>query len=92
MIRHLRITGVVQGVGYRASFEAQARQLGLAGWVRNRRDGSVEAVVSGPDDSIEAIVNWAQVGPAMARVDQVEISEPECPALPDQHFEIRARA
>jgi acylphosphatase len=56
MAKHLRIAGIVQGVGYRASFEAQARALGLSGWVRNRRDGSVEAMVSGDAQAIEKMI------------------------------------
>jgi acylphosphatase len=73
--RRLRITGRVQGVGYRWSLTQEARQLGLNGWVRNRLDGSVEAVVSGPADAVDAIVEWAKRGPTLARVEGVEISE-----------------
>jgi acylphosphatase len=75
MAKHLRIVGIVQGVGYRASFETRARALRLAGWVRNRRDGSVEAVVSGDAQAIEAIVEWARRGPPAARVDQVTVGD-----------------
>ncbi|MDB5727377.1 MAG: acylphosphatase [Noviherbaspirillum sp.] len=75
MAKHLRITGVVQGVGYRASFEARARALKLSGWVRNRRDGSVEAMVSGDAQALEKIVDWARHGPPAARVDQVAVAD-----------------
>jgi acylphosphatase len=75
MAKHLRIAGVVQGVGYRASFEARARALGLSGWVRNRRDGSVEAVVSGDARAIDGIVAWARRGPPAARVDEVSVTD-----------------
>lgn len=73
--RNLRIHGRVQGVGYRWSLRAEADRLGLAGWVRNRRDGSVEALVSGSIEAVEALVVWAQRGPSMARVDRVLCNE-----------------
>lgn len=75
MIRHLRITGRVQGVGYRASLVGVAEQLGLKGWVRNCRDGSVEAVAQGTAQAVEDLAAWAQQGPPHARVDQVQASE-----------------
>lgn len=71
--RRLVITGRVQGVWYRGSMVAAARQLGVTGWVRNCRDGSVEAVVSGSADQIEAIVDWARCGPSGAQVDRVSV-------------------
>jgi acylphosphatase len=64
--RNLRISGRVQGVGYRWSLCAEAERLGLSGWVRNRRDGSVEALVSGPVEALDALLLWAQHGPSMA--------------------------
>jgi acylphosphatase len=73
--RNLRIHGRVQGVGYRWSLSAEAKRLGLTGWVRNRRDGSVEALVSGPPEAIDALVVWAHRGPPMARVDSVWCNE-----------------
>lgn len=74
---HLCITGPVQGVGYRWNMAQEARRLGVKGWVRNRLDGSVEAVVCGPVQAVEAVLGWAQVGPVGARVDEVVISEAE---------------
>ncbi len=70
--RHLRITGDVQGVGFRYSMCAEARLLQLAGWVRNRSDGSVEAVVSGEAEALDRLEQWAQRGPAGARVHAVK--------------------
>ena len=75
--QHLRITGRVQGVGYRWHMAQQARALGLTGWVRNRQDGSVEAQASGPADVVQALVDWAHHGPELARVDGVVVSTSE---------------
>lgn len=74
MAYHLSITGRVQGVGYRAWFEEQARALGLSGWVRNRRNGSVEAVIAGPNDTVERMTELARRGPPLASVHQVTVS------------------
>lgn len=70
---HLRIHGVVQGVFYRKSCQTEAARLGLSGWVRNRRDGTVEAVAEGPRATLDAWVAWCRGGPTMARVDRVEV-------------------
>ncbi len=75
MAKHLRITGSVQGVGFRYSLWRKAEQLGVTGWVRNCRDGSVEAVVDGSDEALEKIIAWARVGPSSADVASVELSE-----------------
>jgi acylphosphatase len=69
---HLRILGSVQGVGFRQSMCRQAEALGLEGWVRNRADGSVEAVVVGPPEQVELMQGWARRGPRGARVTAVE--------------------
>jgi acylphosphatase len=73
--RRLVIRGLVQGVGFRWSMTAEARRLGLGGWVRNRRDGSVEALVCGPNEAVAAMIHWARYGPAGARVDSVDVEE-----------------
>ncbi|MGB7478978.1 MAG: acylphosphatase [Burkholderiaceae bacterium] len=79
--RRLRITGLVQGVGYRAAFRAEAHRLGLHGWVRNRRDGSVEALVAGDSAALDTLVAWARRGPPAARVRSVAVeASDETPA------------
>jgi acylphosphatase len=72
--RRLVISGRVQGVGFRHSLQREAIRLGLAGWVRNRRDGTVEAMVSGPEGAVQSLVAWAHRGPPAARVDMVAVS------------------
>lgn len=71
--RHLRISGRVQGVGFRYHFTRAARECGISGWVRNRRDGSVEAVVSGTPAAVEKITAWARQGPPHAAVTGFEM-------------------
>ena len=71
-IRHVTIRGRVQGVGYRAWVEHQARRRHLEGWVRNRRDGSVEAVFVGPEDVVTEMIAACRRGPSSARVDAVQ--------------------
>ncbi|MCM2288686.1 MAG: acylphosphatase [Sulfuritalea sp.] len=72
-VRRLVIRGVVQGVGFRYSMLAQARLLGVTGWVRNRRDGSVEAMVAGDPAQIAEMLAWSRIGPAGAMVDEVMV-------------------
>jgi acylphosphatase len=66
------IAGRVQGVGYRQWFAGEARSLGLTGWVRNRADGRVEAIISGQTDLVERLVAAAQRGPRLAAVSRIE--------------------
>jgi acylphosphatase len=77
MVRHLLIFGLVQGVGFRHHFMEQAQGLGITGWVRNRRGGSVEAVIAGTPAAVDAMLVWARRGPASARVERVEVGDTE---------------
>ena len=88
--RQLRIHGRVQGVYYRASMVAEATRLGLHGWVRNRADGSVEALAQGGAPAVQALVDWARRGPPQALVERVDVAEAEPQTLPP--FEQRATA
>jgi acylphosphatase len=72
IIRHVIIRGRVQGVGYRAWTQYTAEARGLEGWVRNRRDGSVEAVFAGAPEHVRAMIGLCRNGPPGARVDAVE--------------------
>ena len=70
-----RIHGRVQGVWFRAWTEREARRLGLDGWVRNRRDGTVEALFAGPAEVVEEMLRLCHAGPPLAEVVQVETTE-----------------
>jgi acylphosphatase len=73
--RSLRILGRVQGVMFRESMREQAERLGVTGWVRNRRDGSLEALVQGEVSEVEAIIAWAHHGPELALVTRVVVAD-----------------
>ena len=75
-VRRIVVTGGVQGVGYRWNMVQQAQRLGLIGWVRNRRDGSVEAVACGGDEALAALIAWSRIGPTGAQVKQVHVERP----------------
>jgi acylphosphatase len=77
MPAHLLIHGRVQGVGFRDAMCREAARLGVGGWVRNRRDGTVEAVIAGPDHAVQALLAWAHAGPPAARVTRVEAAPAE---------------
>ena len=78
----LAITGRVQGVGYRDWAMAAAQRLGLSGWVRNRADGSVEALVVGDDDAVGRMLEACRRGPTLARVDAVDVEPVDLDVLP----------
>lgn len=82
------VTGRVQGVAFRASMAAEARRLGLAGWVRNRRDGRVEFRIAGVDEDVEALLAWARRGPPLARVDALTVEPCEAGARAPEPFTV----
>jgi acylphosphatase len=79
----LTISGLVQGVGYRDWTMTAARRLGLSGWVRNRRDGSVEVLAVGEEKAVGAMIDACRHGPPMARVGSVDIEPLDLDVLPD---------
>ena len=83
----VRVEGIVQGVGYRAWVARTAKGLGLKGWVRNRQDGSVEALIQGDKATIDGMLERCRTGPRMAVVSSVETSQAEVEPLND--FSIR---
>ena len=78
---NVRIEGNVQGVGFRNWTQKLAGQLGLSGWVRNRRDGSVEALFFGYADAVDDAVARCRMGPRSAKVTNVSVNDAEAPAL-----------
>jgi acylphosphatase len=85
--RRVVVHGRVQGVFFRDSTRQQAEEAGVAGWVRNREDGTVEAVLEGDDDAVERIVDWVREGPGHADVERVEVAEEEPEGL--SGFQVR---
>jgi acylphosphatase len=75
VVRHVVVTGRVQGVGFRAFVEDEAMERGLAGWVRNRRDGTVEALFSGPAETVADMIAACRRGPPGARVNDIQERE-----------------
>jgi acylphosphatase len=75
-VRHRAVVhGRVQGVFFRDSARQRARAHGVSGWIRNRPDGTVEAVLEGPPDAVERVIRFLHTGPPQARVDRVEVSQ-----------------
>ena len=75
MVRHVIVHGRVQGVGFRAFVEKAANEHDLEGWVRNRRDGSVEAVLAGRPDVVETVIAALRIGPRAARVEAADVED-----------------
>jgi acylphosphatase len=71
---HLTVSGFVQGVSFRLATRERARSRGIAGWVRNRPDGAVEAVFEGPEEAVRSLVDWCRRGPAGAEVESVDVA------------------
>jgi acylphosphatase len=96
VIRHVVMRGRVQGVGFRMWAEDEALRRGLEGWVRNRRDGAVEAVFSGSDDRVAAMIEACDHGPRGARVEAVDVSdggaELMAPRRPGELFSVLSTA
>ena len=96
IMRHIVVRGRVQGVGYRAFVEHHALQRGLAGWVRNRRDGSVEAVFAGPAKTVLAMIEACRIGPLPAQVDALDQRDATSDELkaraPGELFSVRPTA
>ncbi|HEY6967205.1 MAG TPA: acylphosphatase [Burkholderiales bacterium] len=85
--KQLRIYGRVQGVGYRYALRREAVAHGVAGWVRNLRDGTVEALLQGDEAAVDAVAAWAQRGPPAAIVERVDIRPAEESAKHHAGFE-----
>jgi len=75
IVRHVLVDGHVQGVGYREFTRRGALSLGVSGWVRNRSDGAVEALIRGPPTAVEALVTEMRQGPRFATVNSVSVTE-----------------
>lgn len=71
----INVKGRVQGVGFRYSTQRQAERLGVKGWVRNERDGTVTVVAEGPKPAVDAMVRWLQEGPGFAKVADMDLRE-----------------
>ena len=87
LARRVVVRGRVQGVGFRYAMVAAAQARGVTGWVRNRRDGSVEALVQGDAEAVESVIAWCRRGPPAAQVSGVDVAEADVEA----HAEFGAR-
>src|SRR5947207_15835423 len=76
IIRQISVRGRVQGVGFRDALQREARRFGVTGWVRNRADGSVEAVLQGSPEAVEKVIDWARRGPTAPLVAAVRPAQP----------------
>ena len=87
MRRRVRASGNVQGVFFRDATRHEARSRGVAGWVRNRSDGTVEAVFEGPQDAVSAMVDFCRAGPGASTVENLDVESEEPEGL--SSFEVR---
>ena len=72
------ISGRVQGVWFRSSTKQKAEQLGVTGWVRNTKDGRVEAIFEGEENSVKSLIEWCHHGPPLAKIEKVEVRNQNC--------------
>jgi acylphosphatase len=84
---HVTVSGEVQGVFFRYETRQRARELGVAGWVRNVPDGRVQAVFEGPEDAVDQMLAWCRQGPEQADVREVDVSDEDPEGL--DTFEVR---
>lgn len=70
---HIFVSGRVQGVFFRQNALKKAKSLGISGWIKNTKDGRVEAIIEGEEEKINTMIEWLKVGPALARVKNIEI-------------------
>jgi acylphosphatase len=84
---HANVSGRVQGVWYRAWMVEEARSLGVDGWVRNLGDGSVEALISGPRENVDALLQLMEEGPPAAEVAKISVSESD-ETVPEGFFQV----
>ena len=75
---HLIVYGRVQGVCFRAETQKAATHFGVFGWVRNKRDGTVEAIVEGEKKDVISLINWCKTGPSLSRVEKVDVTWQDC--------------
>ena len=85
---HVIVTCDVQGVGYRYTLRMVAGDAGVAGWVRNRRDGTVEAEVEGTSEQVDEVLAWMAEGPPGSRVESAQVTD--APLTGERGFEVRA--
>jgi acylphosphatase len=75
---HISVLGRVQGVFFRANTKKKAKKLGVKGWVKNLKNGQIEAIFEGEKTKVEEMVDWARRGPAFAKVDYLKVSWDDC--------------
>ncbi|KYK22878.1 acylphosphatase [Thermoplasmatales archaeon SG8-52-2] len=85
---HVLISGRVQGVFFRANTKQQAEMLGLSGWVRNTKDGKVEAIFEGEEEGVDQIIKWCHKGPSLSKVEKVDVKK-QVPTNEYDDFSIR---
>ena len=74
---HLLVSGKVQGVFFRQALKVVAKKNNVLGWVRNLKDGRVEAILEGDNKSINSVIEWTRIGPANSHVDDIQVSDEE---------------